>query len=414
MLSATDGICCDGNEYEKVNNNMISEHHLKRKLSLKERVTRYKVNRKPLKGSVCLLGIIALLVVLSGISFMRLQRVGADFTGLQAQRLNVDGTVFTAAFVGDVMLGRSMESAARFYGYDEYFKYTKGFFEGFDITFCNFEHPLIDENETYAPLKKELLLSATKQCLPALKAAGFNLIGLANNHIVDYGPQAVAYTTQALDEADLSYIGVGLKEKERVTYGIHEYNGLKIATVAVTTVLNGRVTFSDDQEDILAKYRNAHYYIEAVSEAREKADIVIVFAHWGDEFTTIITEKQHEMARDLIDAGADVIIGSHPHTVQPVEIYNGKIIFYSLGNFISDQGLNRTKDSIILRMYLDASGGCLFEAIPLRISNASPVETGNPVFVRRIFHALTEHIDAAHYKVDGNRLYFSLPGFFTY
>lgn len=385
----------------------------KRKLGIKEHMLKLKAHRKPARASVCLLGVVALLVVLSGISSLRLSNAKRSIAVQQAPYLTGDEIVFTAAFVGDVMLGRGIQSAARFYGYDEYFKYTKGFFGGFDVVLCNFENPITDEEWQYSYIGKEILLSATKQCLPALKAAGFTMIGLANNHMMDYGLQAVEQTVQALEEAGLSYAGVGLRDNGDLLYVIQEYDGLKVATLAISEALTAKANSQIGSEESILTHRSTRSYLNAVSRAKEEADLVVVLAHWGNEYTSIVTDKQREMAENLIDAGADIIIGSHPHAIQPVEIYNGKIIFYSLGNFITDQAWSRTKDSVLIRMYLDASGNCLCEAVPLRINNAIPSETGNPIFVSRIFHDLAKRVDSSYYVIKDNRLYFSLPGFLS-
>ena len=139
------------------------------------------------------------------------------------------------------------------------------------------------------------------------------------------------------------------------------------------------------------------------------SDIVIVFIHWGEEYTANITKEQRALGERLIDAGASIVIGSHSHVLQPVEYYQNGIIFYGVGNFVFDQGWSRTKDSCLLRYCLDTAGKGVFEVVPLRIENGAPAETRNSIFTNRIFHTLTKNLTPENYELENNRLYIYPP-----
>ena len=140
-------------------------------------------------------------------------------------------------------------------------------------------------------------------------------------------------------------------------------------------------------------------YYQAVKDASEKADLVIANIHWGVEYGMTETEAQQQLARNLINWGVDVVIGSHPHVLQPVEKYGDGIIFYSMGNFVFDQGWSRTKDSMV-----DENCNCSFEIPPIRIKDGYPEVTNNAFFKKRTYRTLTKNLKDSDYEVKSNTL----------
>jgi poly-gamma-glutamate synthesis protein (capsule biosynthesis protein) len=144
---------------------------------------------------------------------------------------------------------------------------------------------------------------------------------LGNNHILNFGQAGVSSTKKYLDDANVQYFGAPGGNKS----AIKNVNGVNIAFVSYNEFLSS---------DIIGE-QNAT--IDEIKVARKSAGIVVVFCHWGVEYNLKNTDSQKTLARQFIDAGADLVIGSHPHVIEPMEIYNGKRIYYSLGNFIFDQ-----------------------------------------------------------------------------
>lgn len=129
-----------------------------------------------------------------------------------------------------------------------------------------------------------------------------------------------------------------------------------------------------------------------IAEASKKADLVLVHVHWGQEYDNEPNDRQKDLAKAIADAGADVIIGAHPHVLEPIEVYNGTVIFYSLGNFVFDQGWSRTRDSALVQYHLMNDGKGRFEVTPLNIREATPTPLGKSDFLKRkaIFRQLTK------------------------
>ena len=188
---------------------------------------------------------------------------------------------------------------------------------------------------------------ADPQSVEGLLYSGFDVLSVANNHIWDYGAEAFGDTLKILKDNGISYIGGGSSYDEAHQPVVREIKGTKIAYLGYTNLLpqslgtkssKPAVAFPDEDQIILD-----------VQKAKTLANIVIVSFHWGDEYETHHNSFQENLAHTAIDAGADLIVGHHPHVVQEVEKYNGGYIAYSLGNFVFDQNFSEdTKSGLLL------------------------------------------------------------------
>ncbi len=387
----------------------LATHETLDALSLNQRAWREIKHNPPMRAISCALVIMVLGAALAGYNLLPINGFSQNASINSLVRGTRADIVFTASFVGDIMMGRGVQSAARAKGYDACFQYVSDFFVGCDVVLGNLEHQIINEGDQYTLAERSIYLSAGPECLPAIKNAGFTMLGFANNHMMDYGAKALLNTMEAVDQAGISYVGIGSNIDEAMRYQLLEYDGVKIAVLAVSDIVEAGLTASKQTPGVFStKYLNPNY-LGVVADAAAAADVVIVYMHWGNEYTAIPTGSQNEIGRQLIDAGANIVLGSHSHAIQPIEIYNGGIIFYGLGNFITDQGWSRTKDSCLVRYCLDIAGRGAFEVVPLRINDASVSETRNPIFTQRIFHTLTKNLASGDYTLENNRLYIYPP-----
>jgi len=205
-----------------------------------------------------------------------------------------------------------------------------------DLSIGNLETTLSEHYRTGYPTFKSPASYAS-----ALKWAGFDALGTANNHTLDGGGTGVRYTSRVLDRLGLAHVG---SDGHRVT--VVERNGIRIAVLAYTYGTNG----------LRSPYPGAVNRTKLTSirrdikSARKHADAVIVMMHWGSEYTMTPAASTRRLARGIVRAGADLVVGSHPHVVQPVERYKGHYIVYSMGNFISGQSRSRTDLGIMVRV----------------------------------------------------------------
>lgn len=167
-----------------------------------------------------------------------------------------------------------------------------------------------------------------------LKEMGADIVGLANNHIYDYGKDAFLDTLDTLDTAGILYVGAGKNLDEAKAPVYIEKDGITIAYVAASRAEKIKLTpqATETEPGILRCYDNS-LFVESIKEARQNADYVIALPHWGTEYATTLEEAQINGAKEYIDAGADIVIGAHTHCVQGIGSYNEKPIVYSLGNF---------------------------------------------------------------------------------
>ena len=197
---------------------------------------------------------------------------------------------------------------------------------------------------------KAYTFCAAPENVSILKELGVDIVGLANNHVYDFGPEAFADTLATLRGAEIAYVGAGADIKEASAAVYVDVDGYKIAYVAATRAEKNIKTpeATETSGGVFRCYDNTDY-IEKIKEAKANADYVIALPHWGTEHSTILETAQTDGAKEYIDAGADAVIGAHTHCLQGMDFYNGKPIIYSLGNFWFD---DYTLDTMLLELHL--------------------------------------------------------------
>lgn len=168
-------------------------------------------------------------------------------------------------------------------------------------------------------------------------------MNLANNHALDQGEDGLKTTKNLLTQIGIASTGAGETTEEAWMPTIIEKNGIKIAFIGASYT-----SYNDDgsrRSPLVARMQDTDKLISALQEAKKKADIVVVTMHAGVEYTRNPTPLQETFAHTAIDHGADIVIGAHPHWIQKIENYQGKYIFYSLGNFVFDQEFSQETKS---------------------------------------------------------------------
>jgi hypothetical protein len=198
-----------------------------------------------------------------------------------------------------------------------------------------------------------------------LRAAGFDVMGLANNHTLDLGPDGLAETAVHLAAAGLHLIGAGPGREAAFPPLLLTRNGVRLALLAFNAVPD-----PVGQDDILPyDWVRADWDLEtataAVGAARAQVDAVIVSIHWGYEYQLQADPAQRRLAQALLDAGADLVAGHHPHVVQETAVHDGRFVAYSLGNFVFDQGQGETGQGVALRALFDAEGLLGVQTLPV-------------------------------------------------
>lgn len=218
---------------------------------------------------------------------------------------------------GDMMFDRDVRKYIDKYGFDSIFKKYSRLFDGSDISLVNLEGPITSASSeaTETKLKFTFDLAVAKK----IKELGIDFVSLANNHTFNFGNSGFMETKEALSKAGVAFFG-------------HPDN--TDDSFVIKKIKNKRVAFVGYHQ---FSYQSLDMAVKIIERVKNEADIIIVMAHWGNEYEVSPSQRQRSEARRIIDAGANIIIGSHPHVIQPIEIYKNRPIFYSLGNCMFDQ-----------------------------------------------------------------------------
>lgn len=202
--------------------------------------------------------------------------------------------------------------------------------EDADVTMVNLETAVAAEG---APEDKQFTFNAPLNITDMLAISGVDVVSLANNHAMDYGAAAMLETRQRAEASGLAVVGAGQDRAQAFSPHLVDVDGITVAIVGTSRVLPATSWFAGTERPGIASAYDLEHAVEAVSEARQIADRVVVFVHWGTELAACPDEVQRQMAGAFAAAGADVIVGHHPHVLQGIEVRDRTLIAYSLGNF---------------------------------------------------------------------------------
>jgi poly-gamma-glutamate synthesis protein (capsule biosynthesis protein) len=274
------------------------------------------------------------------------------------------------------------------YGYDHPFEQTKDILKQAQIVSGNLEGPLTDAGAAEAA-KQYVFRSPPDKVAPALARAGFNIVSLANNHTLDYGPEGMEDTRAALKQAGIRHVGAGRNDTEARQPVYMMADGVTVAFLAYSLTFPEEFWAGPDKPG--TAFGHERHVRADVSTARQTADLVVVSFHWGQEGKTELRDYQVQLAHAAIDAGASAVLGHHPHVLQGVERYRDGVILYSLGNFAFGSYSNTaTRSAIALLTFRDRQWREL-RMIPLNVKNAEVVFQPRPL-VGRDATEVVEHL----------------------
>lgn len=280
---------------------------------------------------------------------------------LPLERNNLFPSISIAA-VGDIMIGNHTIEYIENYGVDYPFDSTRKVLSQADIAFANLESPF---TRTGTKFEKKFNFKVPPDYAGGLIRAGFDVVTLANNHILDYGSEGLKNTITVLDSIGLAFCGAGLTLDQAQQPAIIERNGFRVAFLGYSMVF--------PEEFWATRSRGGTNYPnnmeQNIRQADSLADFIVVTFHWGAEGMNYPRDYQKFFAHTAIDCGADLVLGHHPHVLQGLEIYKNRLIAYSLGNFSFSSYSRRATESMILKVYLTKSGLLFAKIIPVSVDN---------------------------------------------
>lgn len=247
-------------------------------------------------------------------------------------------------FAGDMMFDRSVRLAAEERGDDFLFSCVASTLHDADLVVANLEGPVTSHASvsvgSIVGSGENVTFTFPTSTASLLKRHNISLVNLGNNHIMNFGREGAAQTIEWLDRAGVMYFGDPLADSEAARVKRLEIKDIPFSFVSWSDWTGG------EKEDVVAQ----------IIAERASGRMVIVYTHWGDEYVSPNARVQ-SLARAFIDAGAEIVIGSHPHVVLEHELYRGKYIYYSLGNFIFDQYFNEAvRSGLVLNIAFDEDG----------------------------------------------------------
>ena len=300
------------------------------------------------KVLVYLLGVLSI----SGIIFSCIYFLTASDKEGGTSKKDSDSSVRTARVVanGDILIHDALYYTAKkedgSYDFNPFFEYVKPWIEGADLAIGDFEGTISDRS----PLGGYPLFNAPVQIADTMKDVGYDVVDLAHNHILDTGLYGLKYTDKVFKERGLDTIGVHAdKNRSEDKILIKEVNGIKIAILAYAYGYNGM------DANLTAEDRTNHLsdldeekMKEEIQRAEKEADVTVVMPQMGVEYKLEPTEEQKALYHKMIEWGADVVFGGHPHVIEPAETVekdgDKKFIIYSMGNFVSNQRMERMEN----------------------------------------------------------------------
>ncbi|MCL2699462.1 MAG: CapA family protein [Defluviitaleaceae bacterium] len=304
-------------------------------------------------------------------------------------------------FAGDVLLDGSVLDRIAREGLDSVFlpEYRGPFLEA-DIVMINLEMPISDRGE---PMNKEFAFRGNPEHISLFVDMGVDIVSVANNHTLDYGVDAFLDTLDLLRENNIKYAGGGRNIDEAKRWETFRVGDTTIAFLAASRVIPAL--------DWHAAYdRPGHFETydpralnAQITLAKAETDFVVVYVHWGVERNIFPEDWQRTMARGYINAGADMVIGAHPHVLQGFEYYNGGWIAYSLGNFI---WTNTRLDTAALEFTLLPDGGMVPRIYPYEIVNRATIPLTDPTRAE----VLRAHLNNISFGVEVNEEFVLVPG----
>lgn len=372
-------------------------------MSLKDRMTiSIKNRRKVSKNFLVVLtaGLFVLFVFLGNTNALG----RANNAVYKSQKDNNSKITFT----GDVSPTRYLKDITELYGPDVYYDNIKQIWDDSDLVVVNLEGAVTEDPDQYIELSKKMprkktQLDIAKRDVEALaNAVGRDrlLLGCANNHVADFGVPGMKEQINTLNTMNINYSGLGENQDEAMEPYTLDLNGTKSSVTVITDRIPNRYSKGTNIPSV--NKASADMADMKMQETFGENELNIVYIHWGDGYSLVPGEDIEKLGRHYIDLGADLVVGSHQHVLQPIEKYKDGLIIYGLGNCVFDQKIGRTTEGAIANYYHDDNS--FVEIVPIQLNEGIPyiVETKNKQ--DKIFDRLTKRLNPSDYTIVDGKL----------
>ncbi len=265
---------------------------------------------------------------------------------------------------GDVMLGSWAQETIVRNGHDYPFRKLNMVLSDSDIMFANLEAPFGTGGRAF---EKSYTFQVLPDLIQVLKAGRINVVSLANNHIMDFGASVLQQTMDLLKQNNIQYAGAGMNISQARKPAKLTKKGKKIIIASYSLTFPEEFWATDSTAGTCFPWHT--FYYDDLRRFKKESDLLIISFHWGSELMETPKDYQIELAHKTINAGADLVIGHHPHVIQGIEIYKNKMIAYSLGNYIFGSFSENAKESMLLKFFFGTKGIKKCKIYPLNVYN---------------------------------------------
>ena len=380
-----------------------------KKLSMKDRLTIHIKKKKPARLWVLLVvsAVLMACLIMMGLVGGKVSRTEAPAA------LTTSKVQFRMTVTGDVTVDDNTRTLANQMSYERLLRGVSRYWSDADVVMANISGPLLRysaDNYTSRNSAMDQSSYVRPAAMRGFAEAGINLLSFANEEVFNYGITGIRSTISLLEEAKIDYLGI-TSQSDQPYYKTFEFDyvgedGLleqrSVSVLSINDIVQDNSTVRAARPGVINSTIPSIF--ETVYLLSESSDVVVAYVHFGDLHSSKVTDEQRELAQSLIDAGADLVVGTNTHTVQPVERYGSGVIVYGLGELLSTEDYSVSNDGALLDLSIRNSGEVVVYLTPTHIEEGRPAITDNWLYEQRVKSVLTTSLSENDYRITDDGL----------
>lgn len=380
-----------------------------KKLSMKDRLTIRIKKKKPARLWVLLVvsAVLMACLIMMGLVGGKVSRTEAPAA------LTTSKVQFRMTVTGDVTVDDNTRTLANQMSYERLLRGVSRYWSDADVVMANISGPILRysaDNYTSRNSAMDQSSYVRPAAMRGFAEAGINLLSFANEEVFNYGITGIRSTISLLEEAKIDYLGI-TSQSDQPYYKTFEFDyvgedGLleqrSVSVLSINDIVQDNSTVRAARPGVINSTIPSIF--ETVYLLSESSDVVVAYVHFGDLYSSKVTDEQRELAQSLIDAGADLVVGTNTHTVQPVERYGSGVIVYGLGELLSTEDYSVSNDGALLDLSIRNSGEVVVYLTPTHIEEGRPAITDNWLYEQRVKSVLTTSLSENDYRITDDGL----------
>ena len=380
-----------------------------KKLSMKDRLTIHIKKKKPARLWVLLVvsAVLMACLIMMGLVGGKVSRTEAPAA------LTTSKVQFRMTVTGDVTVDDNTRTLANQMSYERLLRGVSRYWSDADVVMANISGPILRysaDNYTSRNSAMDQSSYVRPAAMRGFAEAGINLLSFANEEVFNYGITGIRSTISLLEEEKIDYLGI-TSQSDQPYYKTFEFDyvgedGLleqrSVSVLSINDIVQDNSTVRAARPGVINSTIPSIF--ETVYLLSESSDVVVAYVHFGDLYSSKVTDEQRELAQSLIDAGADLVVGTNTHTVQPVERYGSGVIVYGLGELLSTEDYSVSNDGALLDLSIRNSGEVVVYLTPTHIEEGRPAITDNWLYEQRVKSVLTTSLSENDYRITDDGL----------